>query len=272
MKKKLVVTVLLVTMLSLSACGKGKDTGVIVGVGDSGVDTAANDKITANDGVAASSTNAESNDGTVETDENGDTTVTRAEGTLSNNPDKAIYGTWVESGSGTIYEFDTDSRFSGYDVQSDSNFAGTFETDSKTYINLVYDPAYEEVEVTDESTGETYMDSVPQEAEVKNCSIKSFAIEENTATMVIVKDGNEVTLVRNASLPANSDEALKNSIEELNNKPEENTEAESQQIGTPISDEEMQQFLESIPAQTGEPTEQQAEGEAESTENTEASE
>lgn len=270
MKKKLIVTLLLATILSVSACGKSKDTGVIVDVKDSGVDTAANEKITANDSAVASIDSEVSEDNTIKTNENGDTTVTRSESVLSTNPDKAIYGTWVESGTGTIYEFSIDSRFSGYDIQSDSSFSGTFESDLKTYINLVYDPTYEEVEVTDESTGDTYIDSAPQEAETKNCSIKSFNIDGDTATMIIVKDGNETTLIRDASLPANSDDRFKNNIEELNNQPKVTEETE-QQIGTPISDEEMQQFLESVAAQTGEPVEKQPEENNESAENTEES-
>lgn len=54
--------------------------------------------------------------------------------------DVGIQGTWVTE-SGNILYFDTDSKYSGYDLVRNKTVYGTYETDNETYIKITT-PSY----------------------------------------------------------------------------------------------------------------------------------
>ena len=164
MKKK-ILEILILTALSLSlvACGKQKDTGIIISVGD------------ANNDSGQSNLTHETND------VKEDTGLTEEEKEVVEETEVADiandeYIDYITSGfvseNGDIYKFNVDGTYSCYIVENDASSSGTYETDGKSYITLkcTKDNFLEseyvstEEEITDENYVETaYSTSEPGE-------------------------------------------------------------------------------------------------------------
>lgn len=123
MKKKIFTLIIMTTMiLSLAACGKQEDTGIIVSVGDENNDYGLNDMTT------------ETND--KETDE----VVSTEDSKEDTNKKSDEYIDYITSGfvteNGDIYQFNVDGTYSCYLVETDISSYGIYETDGKSYMTL----------------------------------------------------------------------------------------------------------------------------------------
>lgn len=151
MKKK-IFTLLLITamVLSLVACGKQKDTGIIVSVGDENNDTGLNDMTT------------ETNDKETSEDVSAEDTK---EDTDSKSED---YMDYITSGfvteNGDVYQFNVDGTYSCYLVETDTSSYGTYETDGKSYMTLkcTEDNSAEDASTTEDNNVVAYTNEESQ--------------------------------------------------------------------------------------------------------------
>lgn len=123
---KRVFTLFMITVLAVSlvACGKSKDTGIIVSANDSNNDSGQN-KLT-------DETNDEVETEVIETE----TEVIETTVTDNTGDDMEYITSGFVSEEGDVYEFNVDGTYSCYIVGTDTSSIGTYETDGKTYITL----------------------------------------------------------------------------------------------------------------------------------------
>lgn len=150
MKKKIFVFLIMTAMiLSLVACSKQEDTGIIVSVGDENKDSGLNDMTT--------ETNDEDNE-SVSTEDNKEDTDKKAD----------EYMDYITSGfvteNGDVYQFNVDGTYSCYLVETGTNSYGTYETDGKSYMTLkcTEDNSGEDESITEENNVVAYTNEEPQ--------------------------------------------------------------------------------------------------------------
>lgn len=120
MKRKILTLFLITTMtLSLVACGKQKDTGILVQVGDTNNDTGKNDLTAETNDVEESTENAEEEVPVVSDDDYM----------------KYITGCFVAE-NGDVYKFNVDGTYTYYIMDTGVTQKGTYDTDGKTYMTL----------------------------------------------------------------------------------------------------------------------------------------
>ena len=148
MKKKILAVIMLTTLaLSLVACGKQKDTGIIVSVGDVNNDSGQN--------ALTDETNDVKEETTEVVEEETEVVITNDE-----------YIDYITSGfvaeNGDVYKFNVDGTYSCYIVETDVSYSGTYETDGKSYITLKCtkdnSSESEEAPVEEEVIDETYVE------------------------------------------------------------------------------------------------------------------
>lgn len=150
MKKKIFVFLIMTAMiLSLAACSKQEDTGIIVSVGDENKDSGLNDMTT--------ETNDKDNE-SVSTEDNKEDTDKKAD----------EYMDYITSGfvteNGDIYQFNVDGTYSCYLVETGTSSYGTYETDGKSYMTLkcTEDNSGEDESITEENNVVAYTTEEPQ--------------------------------------------------------------------------------------------------------------
>ena len=150
MKKKIFVFLIMTAMiLSLVACSKQEDTGIIVSVGDENKDSGLNDITT--------ETNDKDNE-SVSTEDNKEDTDKKAD----------EYMDYITSGfvteNGDIYQFNVDGTYSCYLVETGTSSYGTYETDGKSYMTLkcTEDNSGEDESITEENNVVAYTTEEPQ--------------------------------------------------------------------------------------------------------------
>lgn len=218
MKKYIKIMLVLATAcMCLTACSK-KDTGIIVNVGDTNNDSSQNEQV-----VGSSDSTITGN--AVEGSTINQQVVTRTELNEVTN----LVGTWVTS-NGTIYEFKTDGTLTGYLVESNENVRGTYETDNKTYLNMVI---LKDVEVIDEESEENESDVEIANAESTDAetiietevpevkpivfetveephkyTIQSIveASDNNGTELTIIENSIETVLIRSNSIASNNED------------------------------------------------------------------
>lgn len=151
MKKKIFTLLIMTTMvLSLVACGKQKDTGIIVSVDDENNDSGLNDM--------ATETNDKENSEDVSTED--------IKGDTDDKSDE--YMDYITSGfvteNGDVYQFNVDGTYSCYLVETDTSSYGTYETDGKSYMTLkcTEDNSGEDVSITEDNSAVSYTTEEPQ--------------------------------------------------------------------------------------------------------------
>lgn len=144
MKKKIFVFLIMTAMiLSLVACSKQEDTGIIVSVGDENKDSGLNDMTT--------ETNDKDNE-SVSTEDNKEDTDKKAD----------EYMDYITSGfvteNGDVYQFNVDGTYSCYLVETGTSSYGTYETDGKSYMTLkcTEDNSGEDESITEENNVVAY--------------------------------------------------------------------------------------------------------------------
>lgn len=150
MKKKIFVFLIMTAMiLSLVACSKQEDTGIIVSVGDENKDSGLNDMTT--------ETNDKDNE-SVSTEDNKEDTDKKAD----------EYMDYITSGfvteNGDVYQFNVDGTYSCYLVETGTSSYGTYETDGKSYMTLkcTEDNSGEDESITEENNVVAYTTEEPQ--------------------------------------------------------------------------------------------------------------
>lgn len=150
MKKKIFVFLIMTAMiLSLVACSKQEDTGIIVSVGDKNKDSGLNDMTT--------ETNDKDNE-SVSTEDNKEDTDKKAD----------EYMDYITSGfvteNGDVYQFNVDGTYSCYLVETGTSSYGTYETDGKSYMTLkcTEDNSGEDESITEENNVVAYTTEEPQ--------------------------------------------------------------------------------------------------------------
>ena len=150
MKKKIFVFLIMTAMiLSLVACSKQEDTGIIVSVGDENKDSGLNDMTT--------ETNDKDNE-SVSTEDNKEDADKKAD----------EYMDYITSGfvteNGDVYQFNVDGTYSCYLVETGTSSYGTYETDGKSYMTLkcTEDNSGEDESITEENNVVAYTTEEPQ--------------------------------------------------------------------------------------------------------------
>ena len=151
MKKKILTILLMTTMvISLSACGKQKDTGVIVSVGDNGKDSGLNDVVPS-------------------TENDSDTKVTEENTDKSDEKSDDKYIDYITGGfvteNGDVYQFNKDNTYSYFIAETGNSSSGTYETDGKSYMTLkcTNDNSGTDEETADETPSVSYKTEEQQE-------------------------------------------------------------------------------------------------------------
>lgn len=128
MKKMSILALMLATiMVCLTACGKNKDTAVIVNIQDNGNDSSKNEVLNNTDGKAEVKQDV---DNTLEQETSDEIVEEEPDITVS------IIGKWVGSDDNT-YVFKAGNEFYGYNSETETNLEGTYETDESTYLKIL---------------------------------------------------------------------------------------------------------------------------------------
>ena len=219
MKNLKTITFVTATVLGLSTiftgCGNKEveDTGVIINAGDTNNDSSSNNVV---------EQNTDTNAGSIQTIENAE--VNESETVEEINTD--MTGTWATD-IGDVMQFDTDGKYSGFDVASGQSNYGTYESDGSTYIKVTITGLYE---VAVSENGEEIQ--TPLEDKVINYTIKSIAQTDAGVTMIITDSSNEITL---------------NKVINSSKVSEEEESTEYTEVGfSDLSDEEQQQILNNL--------------------------
>lgn len=207
--KRLHVALLTGLMIfSLTACEK-QDTGVIIGAGDI-------------------STNSEStmivkdNTEQTESSESADTVV-ESENTENNEKTEEIslLGIWCSNNpnENVVYTFDNRNKFSLYQGSTDTYVFGTYETDSKTYVDIITEKKVEsdttETNEVDENgyaveSAESLDNTVETETQRFSLEYSTFTNEYNqTFEMVnLKKDSKEIQLIKTVTIEEKTNSEL----------------------------------------------------------------
>ena len=208
--KRLHVALLTGLMIfSLTACRK-EDTGVIIGAGDI-------------------STNSESNvvvkDITEQTESTENTEQVGIENNTENNENNlkefSLLGIWCSNNpdENVVYTFDNGNKFSLYQENTDTYIFGTYETDKKTYIDIITEKKAEsgtsEFNGVDENGYVVeYTESIENTVETET---QRFSLEYLTFTneygqtfemITLKKDNKELQLIRTVTIEEKTNSEL----------------------------------------------------------------
>lgn len=207
--KRLHVALLTGLMIfSLTACGK-QDTGVIIGAGD--ISTNSESTMTVKDNTEQT-----------ESSESADTVV-ESENTENNEKTEEIslLGIWCSNNpnENVVYTFDNRNKFSLYQGSTDTYVFGTYETDSKTYVDIITEKKVEsdttETNEVDENgyaveSAESLDNTVETETQRFSLEYSTFTNEYNqTFEMVnLKKDSKEIQLIKTVTIEEKTNSEL----------------------------------------------------------------
>lgn len=198
-------------IFSLTACGKS-DTGVIVNVGD--ISDASESNAVVRD-------NTEQTESTENTESESITTPSEKE----DNKEFSLLGVWCskDTSENIVYTFDNGNKVSIYQGSTDEYTYGTYETDNKTYVNIITNKEKEEVqsEVV-ETTESSEMDYTVETAEAIENSVvetetQKFSLSYLTYTneyeqsfdMIVLKtDNKETELIKTVDIEEKSESEI----------------------------------------------------------------
>lgn len=198
-------------IFSLAACGKS-DTGVIVNVGD--ISDASESNVIVRDST-------EQTESTESTESESITTPSEKE----DNKEFSLLGVWCskDPSENIVYTFDNGNKVSIYQGSTDEYTYGTYETDNKTYVNIITNKEKEEVqsEVV-ETTESSEMDYTVETAEAIENSVvetetQKFSLSYSTYTneyeqsfdMIVLKiDNKETELIKTVNIEEKSESEL----------------------------------------------------------------
>lgn len=207
--KRLHVALLTGLMIfSLTACGK-QDTGVIIGAGDM-------------------STNSESTmavkDNTEQTESSeSEDTVVESENTENNEKTEelSLLGIWCSNNpnENVVYTFDNGNKFSLYQGSTDTYVFGTYETDNKTYVDVITEKKVEsdttETNEVDENgyaveSAESLDNTVETETQRFSLEYSTFTNEYNQTFEMITlkKDSKEIQLIKTVTIEEKTNSEL----------------------------------------------------------------
>ena len=198
-------------IFSLTACGKS-DTGVIVNVGD--ISDASESNVVVRD-------NTEQTEATESTESESITTPSEKEDTK----EFSLLGVWCskDPSENIVYTFDNGNKVSIYQGSTDEYTYGTYETDNKTYVNIITnkekeEEQSEEVETTENSemdytveTAEAIENSVVETETQKFClSYSTYTNEyEQSFDMIVLKtDNKETELIKTVDIEEKSESEI----------------------------------------------------------------
>lgn len=199
MKKKLLFLSMLLT-ISITACGKQKDTGVLINANtnENVVDSSKNEVVTADTVVNNTIDNINDNDKIINNITTEDTTVKVSE--MDKNI--VILGNWVLNQT-KIYTFYKDGNYILYDLETGMNIKGTYQTDMETYLNI-NQPAkieYElqldenELPILDEDGNEIFTEKQIDEINT-NYKIEDYIIDNDNVQIKLSMNGTEYYMIR----------------------------------------------------------------------------
>lgn len=200
MKKKLLTILLMTTMIiSLSACGKQKDTGIIVSVGDNGNDSGLNEIVKS----------------TEESDSNTKITEDNTEKPAEQSDDKYIEyitGGFVTE-NGDVYQFNKDNTYSYFIAETGNTSSGTYETDGKSYMTLkCTEDNSEDDEVTDAETPSVSYKTEEQQ-EDGTVLVTEYDEMDNVINQYVQEEVVEEDPITEEEAEANSNESSDNNTE-----------------------------------------------------------
>ena len=199
-------------IFSLTACGKS-DTGVVINAGDIS-DTSVSNVI-----VKDSTEQTESTENTDITKEN--TTPSEKE----DNKEFSLLGVWCskDPSENIIYTFDNGNKVNIYQGDTDKYTYGTYETDNKTYVNIITNKEKEEVQseeiVTTENSEADYTEETAEAIEnsVAETETQKFSLSYSTYTneyeqsfdMIVLKtDNKEIQLIKTSDIEEKSENEI----------------------------------------------------------------
>lgn len=194
-------------IFSLTACGKS-DTGVIVNVGD--ISDASESNVVVRD-------NTEQTESTENTESESITTPSEKE----DNKEFSLLGVWCskDPSENIVYTFDNGNKVSIYQGSTDEYTYGTYETDNKTYVNIITNKEKEEEQSEEvETTENSEMDYTEETAEAIENSVvetetQKFSLSYSTYTneyeqsfdMIVLKaDNKETELIKTVDIEEKS--------------------------------------------------------------------
>lgn len=207
--KRLHVALLTGLMIfSLTACGK-QDTGVIIGAGD--ISTNSESTMTVKDNTEQTES-SESED-----------TVVESENTENNEKTEefSLLGIWCSNNpnENVVYTFDNGNKFSLYQGSTDTYVFGTYETDSKTYVDIITEKKVEsdttETNEADENgyiveSAESLDNTVETETQRFSLEYSTFTNEYNQTFEMITlkKDSKEIQLIKTVTIEEKTNSEL----------------------------------------------------------------
>lgn len=208
--KRLHVALLTGLMIfSLTACGK-EDTGVIIGAGDISTNSESNIVVEDNTGQTVSTE-------TNKQEEIEDST----ENNKSDSEEFSLLGIWCSKNpdENVVYTFDNGNKFSLYQGNTDTYVFGTYETDNKTYVDIITEKKAEgdttEVNEVDENgyaveSTESIENTVETETQRFSLEYSTFTNEyEQTFEMITLKkDNKELQLIRTVTIEEKTNSEL----------------------------------------------------------------
>lgn len=207
--KRLHVALLTGLMIfSLTACGK-QDTGVIIGAGDMSTNPESIMKVKENTEQTESSESVD--------------TVVESQNTENNEKTEEIslLGIWCSNNpnENVVYTFDNGNKFSLYQGSTDTYVFGTYETDSKTYVDIITEKKVEsdttETNEVDENgyiveSAESLDNNVETETQRFSLEYSTFTNEYNqTIEMInLKKDSKQIQLIKTVTIEEKTNSEL----------------------------------------------------------------
>lgn len=207
--KRLHVALLTGLMIfSLTACGK-QDTGVIIGAGDMSTNSESTMTVKDNTEQTESSESAD--------------TVVESENTENNEKTEEIslLGIWCSNNpnENVVYTFDNGNKFSLYQGSTDTYVFGTYETDNKTYVDIITEKKVEsdttETNEVDENgyiveSAESLDNTVETETQRFSLEYSTFTNEYNQTFEMITlkKDSKEIQLIKTVTIEEKTNSEL----------------------------------------------------------------
>lgn len=182
-KTKVGMLVVALAVFTLTGCSnKQEDTGVIISAEDS-----AEKSVSANTVVEDSTSVEVIENSTTELDAATEEAANTTE-TTESTTDERLFGTWT-SPEGDILLFESNGDLNGYEVSTNTNLYGTYETDNETYINITLTDRFELVEDEEGNLVET-----PLEDLEKHYEILSYTYTDEEASLILSDGSTELTL------------------------------------------------------------------------------
>ena len=188
--KRFILILSALIFMSICGCGKQENQPVIIGAGDNGVDSAQNEKLTANSSAAKLDN----------TDDNKDDSIIKESVDVSSiNKDAYLFGTWI--GDNYIFAFYPEGKVTYTIKESNETKNAKFTTDYKTYIDIIFTNQTETITNDD---GTTTINPLPDI--IDHYEIQEFIISNNKlyADLSLKLGESILKLNRSDSIPSNS--------------------------------------------------------------------